>query len=334
MSTELSIYKNNRINEQRSSFNSNVARLNNILAINIRNVRNNRRLNPRQKQQQINNLMNQFNSNYRTLSNSLNNSISIIQNFKPKPIIINRNKKALLIGINYLGTSNQLNGCINDINCIQERISQNGFNSITVLTDDTSLKPTKNNILNAFSNLLVNSQAGDLLFFAYSGHGSYDIDRNGDEMTGYDQLIVPLDLDMIYDDELKRIIQANLKPNVTLFAMFDSCFSGTVLDLKYQYMDSLNYDNYTENNRQLETNGNVFMISGCNDYQTSADAFINNKANGAMTWSLLETLKQKPNCTWRELLKTMRDLLKTSDFEQLPQFSSGTFENIDTTIFI
>ena len=334
MSSELSIYKNNRINELRNLFNSNVARLNNTLSINVRIIQNNRRLNTRQKQQQINILINQYNSNYRTLLNTLNNNISTIQNFKTNPITINKNKKALLIGINYVGTSNQLNGCINDINCIQERISQNGFNNITVLTDNTSLKPNKKNILNAFSELLSSSQAGDLLFFAYSGHGSYDIDRNGDEMSGYDQLIVPLDLNMIYDDELKIIIQKNLKPNVTLFAMFDSCFSGTVLDLKYQYMDSLNYDKYTENNKELETNGNVFMISGCNDYQTSVDAFINNKANGAMTWSLLETLKQKPNCSWRELLKTMRNLLKSSNFDQLPQFSSGKFENIDMSIFI
>ena len=332
MSTELTIYKNNRINEERILFNSSVARLKNLLIINIMNVKNNKRLNA--KQQHISNLINQFNTTYTSLSNTLNNKILVIQNFKPNPITINRNKKALLIGINYVGTSNQLNGCINDINCIQERISKNGFNNITVLTDNTILKPTKKNILNAFIDLLSNSQQGDLLFFSYSGHGSYDIDRNCDEITGYDQLIVPVDLDMIYDDDLKKIIQANLKPNVTLFAMFDSCFSGTVLDLRYQYMDSLNYDNYTEHNRQLETNGNVFMISGCNDYQTSTDAFINNKANGAMTWSLLETLKQKPNCTWRELLKTMRDLLKSSDFEQLPQFSSGKFENIDTTIFI
>jgi len=334
MSTELSIYKNNRINELRNSFNSNVSRLNNILSINIINIKNSRRLSLKQKQQQINNLINQFNSNYNTLLNILNNNISIIKNFTPNPIIINRNKKALLIGINYLGTQNQLNGCINDINCIRERISNNGFNDITVLSDNTSLKPTKRNILNAFSNLLSNSQKGDLLFFAYSGHGSYDIDRSGDEMTGYDQLIVPLDFNMIYDDELKKIIQTNLKPNVTLFAMFDSCFSGSVLDLRYQYMDSLNYDNYTENIRETETTGDVFMISGCNDYQTSADAVINNKDNGAMTWSLLESLKQYPNCTWRELLKSMRVLLKDSDFEQIPQFSSGKFENIDDKVFI
>ena len=334
MNAELNIYINNRVNEIRNSFNLNIARLNNILASNILTIKKSRRLNPKQKQQQINSLINQFNKNYKLLSNTLNNNISTIKKFKPNPVVINKNKKALLIGINYVNTPNELNGCINDIDCICERISKNGFNSINILTDNTSLKPNKINILNAFTNLLANSQAGDLLFFAYSGHGSYDIDRNGDEMTGYDQLIVPVDLKMIYDDELKKIIQDNLNPNVTLFAMFDSCFSGSVLDLRYQYMDTLNYDNYTENNKELETNGDVFMISGCSDYQTSADAFIDNKANGAMTWSLLKSLKEKPNCTWRELLKTMRELLKISNYNQIPQFSSGKFENIDTTIFI
>jgi hypothetical protein len=111
--------------------------------------------------------------------------------------------------------------------------------------------------------------------------------------------------------------------------MFDSCFSGSVLDLKYQYMDSLNYEKYTENNNDLETQGDVFMISGCTDRQTSTDAQFNNRPNGAMTWSLLEALKQKPNCSWRELVMTMRDLLKKSNFTQIPQISCGKFENID-----
>jgi len=336
MSNELNIYIKNRINNLINTFNSNVARLNNGLNINIQNIKKSRTFNSVQKQQKISILINQYNEIYKTLSSKLKNDISNVQNFKPKPIVINNsnNKKALLIGINYVGTPNKLYGCINDTKSIQERISKNGFNDITILTDNTTVKPNKRSILNAFTNLLMNSQSGDLLFFAYSGHGSYDIDNNGDEMTGYDQLIVPLDYDMIYDDELKEIIQKNLKPNVTLFAMFDSCFSGSVLDLKYQYMDSLNYDNYTENDKQLETKGNVFMISGCSDYQTSADAIINNKASGAMTWSLLEALKQIPTCSWRELLKTMRNLLKESKYDQIPQFSTGKFENIDTNVFI
>jgi len=333
MSKELTLYKKYRIAEVQNIFNINVMRLYNTFVTNVKNVQKSFQT-LRIKQNNINNLINQYNTNVNILRTELNKIIQKIQNFIPKQISTNKNKKALLIGINYTGTQNELKGCINDANSIKERISTKGFNNITLMTDFTSKKATNANILEEFKNLLANSQEGDLLFFLYSGHGTYLIDKNNDETTGYDQCIVPCDLNIITDDELKTLIQTYLKPNVTLFAMFDSCFSGSVLDLKYQYMDSLNYDNYSENNKELETNGNVFMISGCTDYQTSADAFINNKATGAMTWSLLEALKQNPNSSWRELVKKMRDLLKTSQMTQIPQFSSGTFENIDAQVFI
>jgi len=333
MSKELTLYKKYRIAEVQNIFNINVMRLYNTFVTNVKNVQKSFQT-LRIKQNNINNLINQYNTNVNILAAELNKIIQKIQNFIPKQISTNKNKKALLIGINYTGTQNELKGCINDANSIKERISTKGFNNITLMTDFTSKKATNANILEEFKNLLANSQEGDLLFFLYSGHGTYLIDKNNDETTGYDQCIVPCDLNIITDDELKTLIQTYLKPNVTLFAMFDSCFSGSVLDLKYQYMDSLNYDNYSENNKELETNGNVFMISGCTDYQTSADAFINNKATGAMTWSLLEALKQNPNSSWRELVKKMRDLLKTSQMTQIPQFSSGTFENIDAQVFI
>lgn len=333
MSNELDIYKNNRINELNQSFNTNLKRLNYNLINNI-NIIKRIRLNPRVKQRQINNLINNYSNNVNYLKQNLNKNIQIIQSYLPSPVIINKNKKALLIGINYTGTQNELYGCINDVNCVKERLTQSEFNDICVMTDLTSVKATKNNILKEFKNLLINSQAGDLLFLLYSGHGSYTLDINNDETTGYDQLIVPCDFNMIIDDDLKSIIQTHLKPEVTLFAMFDCCFSGSILDLRYQYMDSINYDTFTENKKETETYGNVFMISGCHDYQTSSDSVIDNKATGAMTWSLLESLKQTPKCSWRELLKNMRNLLKETQHDQIPQFSTGNFENIDTEVFI
>ena len=166
----------------------------------------------------------------------------------------------------------------------------------------------------------------------YSGHGSYTIDRNGDEKDARDEMIIPLDMHGIVDDELKQIIQTNLKTNVTLFALFDSCFSGSVLDLRYQYLDSLNYESFTENNKQLDTQGNVIMISGCSDQQTSADASISGRFNGAMTWSFLECAT--PDICWRDLLKNMRKALKASSFSQLPQMSSGSIVNIDHKVFL
>jgi hypothetical protein len=333
MSSDLDTYKQNRINENTAIFNTSVSRLYSAVVSNIRSIQRSRQ-NNNLKQRQINSLTNQYYANVSNLKSNLDKNILSIKNYVPKTITTNKNKKALLIGINYTGTSNELYGCISDVNSIKERISNQGFTDINVMTDLTSKMATRNNILEAFKNLLINSKAGDLLFCLYSGHGSYTIDRNGDEQDGRDELIVSCDLQGVLDDELKSLIQTHLKESVTLFAMFDSCFSGSVLDLKYQYIDSLNYDKFTENLKQLETKGNVLMISGCTDNQTSADAVFGGKPNGAMTWSLLESLKQKPNCNWRELVKNMRDLLKTSEFTQIPQFSSGNFVDIDNQIFI
>ena len=334
MSEELTIYRQNRLAYLRQKYNADCARLYSNLS-NIINSIQRARIANRNKQQLITNAINQYYKDINALTAIFNQNKSAIEKYVPPSIVINGNKKALLIGINYTGTTDELYGCINDVESIKERITANGFKDINVLTDLTAKKATRSNILLEFKNLLVNSKEGDLLFFLYSGHGSYALDRNRDEKDGYDELIVSCDLQGILDDELKSLIQTLLKPHVTLFAMFDSCFSGSVLDLKYQYLDSLDYEKYTENDTQLDTLGSVFMISGCTDNQTSADAFINNKASGALTWSLLESLKEKkPNGNWRELIKSMRDKLKTSEFEQIPQFSSGTFVNIDEAVFI
>ena len=328
--SEINSYKQYRISEQTRIFNENVSRLYSVLVFNVNNTRK-MRISTQSKEVKINRLNVQYTHQVKVLKTTLEKNILTIQAYVPKQIAIRNKKRALLIGINYTGTTNELYGCVNDALAIQERLQRQQFDSIQLLTNTSA---TKKNILKEFQQILTSSNEGDMLFFLYSGHGSYDTDRNGDEQTGYDQLIIPNDSNPIRDDELKTMLQLYLKPNVTLFAMFDSCFSGSVLDLKYQYLDSLNYDTYTENPKQLNTKGTVFMISGCSDIQTSADAFINGKASGAMTWSLLEALKQSPTTSWRELLKTMRNLLKTSNYDQVPQLSCGNFENIDLNVFI
>ena len=63
------------------------------------------------------------------------------------------NKKSLLIGINYIGQSAQLNGCINDVKNVKELIVSKGFfespSQMRVLTDDSkqAFQPTKGNII-------------------------------------------------------------------------------------------------------------------------------------------------------------------------------------------
>ena len=221
---------------------------------------------------------------------------------------------------------------MNDANSINNLLLMRGFKDIKVLTDNTSEKPTRDIIINQFINLLTNTDNGDTIFLFYSGHGSYMSDTNNNEKTKNDQLIVPLDLNIIVDDELKSIINNHLKNNVTLIALFDSCFSESVLDLKYQYLDTLNNNNDSINIKETETNGNVIMISGCADNQTSDDAVINNLPQGALTWAFLQTFNSSQNQTWRELLKGMRIRLQNNGFSQIPQLASGKLINIDTSI--
>ncbi len=252
------------------------------------------------------------------------------------PIQTYKNKKALLIGINYVGTQYELHGCINDQTAINDKIKETGFNAsnIVLVNDNTSVKPTRNNILSEFDKFTKNSSSGDLLMFYYSGHGSYAVDRNGDEKDKRDELICSSDLYGVTDDELKQIIQTNIKQGVTMFALFDSCFSGSVLDLKYTYIDSLTNNMDTQNSNDAETLGNIVMISGCTDNQTSAETVINDIPQGALTGAFLETLKSNKTPTWKELISSMRDLLKKNGYTQIPQLSSGKSLDINSKCYL
>jgi hypothetical protein len=333
------------INGLNITFNNNVKNLLNYCNSTIKSIMNSK-LSITNKNNNIKQIKNYFNTNYNNLKNKLNLDIKAAQKLAsasvpasvpatvPAPVpVIKVKKNALLIGCNYIGTQYQLRGCINDVENIQNKLkTQYSFDNILIMSDNTSKKPTKANILDEIKNLLTSANSGDKLFLAFSGHGTYTKDTSGDEKDGLDEMFVPLDFNCISDDEIKTFINNNLKKDVTLFALFDCCHSGTILDLRYQYFDSENYDNSTENTKETETTGDVIMISGCRDKQTSADAYINSTFQGAMTWAFLESVNKNPNLTWKDLITTMRSSLKTSKYEQTPQLSSGKKLDLNTKI--
>lgn len=158
--------------------------------------------------------------------------------------LCNGRRKALLIGINYFGQRGQLRGCINDVKNMSNYL--NGFfgykrEDMVILTDDQQnpmSQPTKANILRAMHWLVKDARPNDSLFFHYSGHGGQTKDLDGDEDDGYDEVIYPVDFRTaghIVDDEMHRVMVAPLQPGVRLTAIFDSCHSGSALDLPYIY---------------------------------------------------------------------------------------------------
>lgn len=254
-------------------------------------------------------------------------------------------KLCVLIGINYTGTMNQLNGCINDTKNIKKMLIQQGHfkEEEIVMMNDFKLDylyPSKKNILLKFDEMVnfakKNEELGKKvrMFFSYSGHGYYQYDTNGDEEDGFDEVLCPIDCDWtgyISDDIIKQNLIDRLGENTDLVMLIDACHSGTSVDLKYNYKSN----GFAQTNIK-DSLCNVVMISGCRDDQTSADAYIEDPSTnsyqfqGAMTASFLANYEK--NTSYSKLIKNMRKWL--IGYEQIPQLSSGKNINPDGTYLL
>jgi len=110
-----------------------------------------------------------------------------------------------------------------------------------MLTDDSTnprMMPTRENMIQAMQWLVRGASPNDALFFHYSGHGGQTKDFDGDEADGFDEVIYPMDFEAnghIVDDLMHDIMVKPLPSGCRLTAIFDSCHSGTAMDLPYVY---------------------------------------------------------------------------------------------------
>ncbi|EFE42562.1 WW domain protein [Trichophyton verrucosum HKI 0517] len=157
-------------------------------------------------------------------------------------------RRALLVGINYFGQGRPLKGCINDVARMSTFLNQRyGYRreDMVILTDDQAnpmSHPTKANMIRAMQWLVSGAQPNDSLFFHFSGTPSIIaqfLSRLYPAMIpGFDEVIYPVDFQTaghIVDDDMHAIMVRPLQPGVRLTAIFDSCHSGTALDLPFQY---------------------------------------------------------------------------------------------------
>jgi len=291
-------------------------------------------------------------------------------------------RKALLVGINYRDTRNELRGCINDVNN-QKYILKAAYgfqdSEIMMLTEDESRSnwPYKARIVEGMQWLLKDARPGDLLFFHYSGHGSQMTDHTGCEPSGMSDCICPLDCDqpwpahIIMDTEIHQHIYSELPDHVKLVCLFDCCHSGTVANLEYKRdlevgpnaMSPQSYaasrflappadvatpsspsagrafgcgrrsamkpaSGFRRSVAGSDTYGNklVWVYSGCQDNQTSADAFEDGQYQGAFTWACIAALKNSRFSLdhWK-LIDSIRSKLRRR-YRQIPALSTTTKE--------
>lgn len=263
----------------------------------------------------------------------------------------NGNKKALLVGINDYGGVNDLRGCINDVTNVRSVLKmQWGFDNedIRVLTDQ---RATKRNILVRLENMIAYAQAGDVLVFHFSGHGSQIRDRNNDELKDHmDEVLCPYDMNwdngFISDDMLGEVVE-QLSPGVLLEIILDCCHAGTAtrvdafgraeehgpffpvinrylpppVDITARFTDQrlpLKPKKAFRDDPRI-TSRHV-LWAGCQDHQTSADALIDGSFNGAFTYYLCHQLrKNKQEGNRSDLLRGVKQSLMNQHYAQSPQ---------------
>jgi hypothetical protein len=166
--------------------------------------------------------------------------------------------RALLVGVadyNEASGIRDLFGPRNDVTIMWRLLTSRGVdpNDIIVLTDGLpaapefpkiSGAPTYANIVGAFDTLANDSGDQDDVVFYYSGHGTRQPDNDPaaedePEADGYDQVLLPADTgpydpkgggisNSLVDDELGRKLDAIRAKGAFVWAIIDSCHSGTV----------------------------------------------------------------------------------------------------------
>ncbi|KAK6416480.1 hypothetical protein LTR81_010064 [Elasticomyces elasticus] len=154
-------------------------------------------------------------------------------------------KKSLLIGINYVGSEHQLQGCHQDVHNVRQFLTAMEYpsdeRSQVVLRDDQYTNPrgpywpNGHNILAAMQWLV--SEPGTVNFLHYSGHGG-QVESDDYRASGFDDTIVPFDFErngQIPSGILHRLLVSRLPPDSSLFVVLDCCHSGSAIELPYVF---------------------------------------------------------------------------------------------------
>lgn len=291
-----------------------------------------------------------------------------------------RRKRAVIIGINYSG-SHELKGSMNDAMFMCHLIrTKFGFPGEEILfladeplqipVDIKTGKPTFAVINEAISWLVRDSDRGDSLFFYFSGHGHKVLDFDGDEPSGFDTSISPVDFTdsgYITDDDLFHNLVKKVPVGARLTCIVDACLSGSVFDLPYMHdaktrkiMDHREEELATKTINFLRKwgplsdyeprpdskGGEVLCFAASKEYQSSEESRkkIADVEIGVFTYCIVETLEKQLNVntekkpSYRSILMAVEEKVKTwsANWEnpQTPIFSTAQPFNLDSPVLL
>ncbi|MED6196317.1 Metacaspase-9 [Stylosanthes scabra] len=104
--------------------------------------------------------------------------------------------------------------------------------NIELLTDapgSSSPLPTGANIKLALARMVERAEAGDVLYFHYSGHGTRIPSKKPGHPFRHEEAIVPCDFNLITDLDFRQLVN-RLPQGASLTILSDSCHSGGLID--------------------------------------------------------------------------------------------------------
>ncbi|MEM8775599.1 MAG: caspase family protein [Pseudomonadota bacterium] len=157
----------------------------------------------------------------------------------------NAQSLALLVGVsNYdetIGLSD-LRGPANDVRLLRDVLQTRGDFDIRVLADgvENADVPTRQAIINELDRLVADAQPDSFIYIHFSGHGTQQADRGGDESDGKDEVFLPADTmraepgtstipNAIVDEEIGARVAAMRAKGADVWFVLDSCHSGSGL---------------------------------------------------------------------------------------------------------
>ncbi|NER49990.1 MAG: DUF4384 domain-containing protein [Symploca sp. SIO1A3] len=269
-------------------------------------------------------------------------------------------KLALLVGINrYQSPIPSLRGCLTDVDLQRELlVNRFGFNpkDILLVTDEAEIKPTRQNILDAFENHLIKqAKPGDVVVFHFSGHGSRVIDPNPlPGSNGLNGTMVPPDRTSedgsgkvrdIMGKSLFLLMYALKTENVTV--VLDSCHSGGGIrgnvmfralsrqgsgddeatqeefDYQEQWLSRLNLTPTRFHELRKQGIAKGVALGSAQQDQLATDAPFEGFHAGAFTYLLTRYLWQQPvsqplKSVFVNLARSTKDVAKSSHIQQEP----------------
>ena len=247
----------------------------------------------------------------------------------PEPIPGGEKRVALLFGINnYPGSANDLQGCLNDLDDCEAKLKAEFPDFIIKKFKDAEV--TCENFYNQIKNTILTLVAGDHIYIHYSGHGT-QVPSNS-EANGYHEALY-LYNGAFLDDQFQSLV-AILPEGVRMTAKFDSCFSGDMLKnskkitRRFYPMPGIpiRYKVIRKFGKKAVTK-NCVVFSGCSEDQTSSDAYINGRFNGAFTY--YDNRAFNAQSTYQDEIDRLHAFLPSAVYSQNPTLDGDSilFEN-------